>query len=477
MRLFSATRLAALVDGFDRRPAYAGLAGALSLAIGDGRIPAGVRLPSERDLGEALGVSRTTATRAYAVLREHGYAEARQGSGTFTRIPGGRARTLDRTLTPRPGDDAAIDLGCASSSAPPGVAAAYAAAVAALPAYLAGHGYYPSGLPELQSALAASYTARGLRTSPEQVVVTSGALGAIAAVARAVVRPGDRVLVEAPGYPNARQAFAAQGARLLPVPVDDHGWDVDLLAGSARQARAAYVVPDFHNPTGRLMADPARALVGRSLAAAGTVVVIDESLQPLTLDGGPTPAPLASYVEEAGGSAVVVGGASKVFWGGLRLGWMRVPPALVDAVSEARLSMDLGSPVVEQLALLELLTGADDTVARHRARLREQRDALAAALRERLPAWTFTPPSGGLAMWCTLPRPVAVPLAAEAERRGVVLAPGPLFAPQGGYAAHVRIPFTRPTDELVRAVGLLAEAWAATEDTTATTTPRRPLVA
>src|SRR5699024_3458932 len=125
--------------------------------IGDGRSGLSVRLPSERELTEALGVSRTTVTRAYAVLRDTGYARARQGAGTFTRVPGGRARAHDRALLPRPDDHDAIDLNCAAASAPPGVAAAYAAAAAELPAYLRGHGYFPAGMPRLQAALAATY--------------------------------------------------------------------------------------------------------------------------------------------------------------------------------------------------------------------------------------------------------------------------------------------------------------------------------
>jgi DNA-binding transcriptional regulator YhcF (GntR family) len=99
-RLISAGRVATLVGGFDRSPAYAGLADALILLIGDGRIALDVRLPSERELTDALGVSRTTVTRAYAELRDAGYAAARRGAGTFTRVPGGRARAHDRALLP-----------------------------------------------------------------------------------------------------------------------------------------------------------------------------------------------------------------------------------------------------------------------------------------------------------------------------------------------------------------------------------------
>src|SRR6478736_6930764 len=219
-RAVSAARVAALVQGFDRTPAYAGLADALTLLIGDGRIGLGTRLPSERELTEALGVSRTTVTRAYAALRDAGYAEARRGAGTFTRVPGGRSRAHDRALLPRPGDGDAIDLNCSAPSAPPGIARAYADAAGDLPAYLGGHGYFPAGLPELQAAVAASYDARGLPTSPDQVMVTPGALTAASIVAQAFSRPGDRVLVESPVYPNATDALRHAGARLTPVAVD-----------------------------------------------------------------------------------------------------------------------------------------------------------------------------------------------------------------------------------------------------------------
>ena len=462
-RTVSASRVAQLVAGFDRHPAYAGLAAGLRVAIGDGRIPHDTRLPSERELTAALSVSRTTVTRAYAELREQGYAVARQGAGTFTRIPGGRARTLDRALSPRAESEATIDLNCAASSAPPGVAAAYAAAVAALPAYLSGHGYFPAGLPELQAAIARSYDARGLPTEPDQIMVTAGALAAGAVAAHTLVRPGDRVLVESPVYPNAPRAFARAGGRLVPAPVDDAGWDIDQLTTTIGRARprAAYFIPDFQNPTGHLMSDADRAVAARALAESGTVVVVDECLQQLRLDSTEEPRPLAAHVTEAGGTALTVGGASKAFWGGLRIGWLRAPTDWLAPLTEARLTLDLGAPVVEQLALLSMLDHADDTLAHQRDRLRGQRDTLAAALTAALPDWRFRLPQGGLALWCELPAPLAVPLAEEAERRGVLVSPGPVFAPEGGFASRVRIPFTRPEAELHQAVEALADAWPA----------------
>ncbi|MBD8868971.1 MocR-like transcription factor YczR [Nocardioides donggukensis] len=460
--LVTAGRVATLVGDFPRSPAYVGLADALRMLVTDGRIPHGTRLPSERDLTAALAVSRTTVTRAYAELRERGYAEARQGAGTFTRLPGGPDRATDRTLTPRAGGRDLIDLTCAAASAPPGLAAAYEAALTDLPAYLSGHGYFPAGLPELQRAIAARYDARGLPTDPDQVMVTPGALAGTAVVARACTDPGDRVLVETPGYPNAVHALTQRSTRIVGTAVDPDGWDLDAVAAAIRQASptAAYLVPDFQNPTGNLMSDADRARYARELARSRTLAIVDEAHQSLALDGQPMPRPMAAHVEEAGGEAVTVGSASKMMWGGLRLGWIRVPHGRRDAVTRARLMLDLGAPVLEQLTLTRLLADPEPVVAAHRDRLREQRDRLAAAVRAELPDWEFRLPGGGLALWCRLPVPLSSRVVAEAEALGVALAPGPVFARAGGHEHFVRLPWTRPADELEEAVRRLGRAWA-----------------
>ncbi len=456
-RSVSAPRVAGLVAGFNRSPAYVGLAEALTELVGDGRIGLDVRLPSERGLTEALGVSRTTVTRAYALLRDTGYAEARQGAGTFTRVPGGRSRVHDRCLVPSDDPDV-IDLNCAAASAPPGIAAAYADAAVELPAYLGGHGYFPAGLPQLQAAIAATYDARGLPTDPGQIMVTPGALAAAAIVAQAYTGPRDRVLVESPVYLNAVQAIRRSGARVSGVPVDHDGWDLDLVGETLRQARPTltYLIPDFQNPTGNLMTDEERREYAGHLRRSGAVAVIDETLQGLALDDLQMPAPFASFDERT----ITLGSASKAYWGGLRVGWIRAPEAEMPRLTRARLGLDLGAPVMEQLVLTRLITDGGAILDRQRERMREGREALLAMIAGGLPDWRFRRPSGGLAVWCELPAARATALAAEAERLGVVIAPGTAFAPEGGLDRFVRVPWTRPVAELEDAVHRLADAWA-----------------
>ena len=469
-RTISATRVAALVGDFDRTPAYAGLAEALTELVGDGRIPYDTRLPSERELTEALAVSRTTVTRAYAALRESGYAAARQGAGTFARVPGGRSQVTDRALLPRPDAHDAIDLGCAAASAPPGVAAAYAEAAAELPAYLSGHGYFPVGLPALQAAIAASYDARGLPTEPDQIMVTPGALTAASIVATAFTGPRDRVLVESPVYPNATQALRSSGARLVGSPVDPDGWDLAAVGTALREVAPtlAYLIPDFQNPTGHLMGDDQREVYAAHLRRSGTLAVVDEAHQALALDDQEMPRPFAAYAP----STITLGSASKSVWGGLRLGWIRAPREQMEALTRARLGLDLGAPVMEQLVLARVLADPQPLLTAHRDRLREQRDRLLLALDEHLPTWRYVRPTGGLAVWCELPSASATALVAEADRAGVFVAPGPAFAAEGGLDRFVRIPWTRPADDLEEAVRRLAGAWESVSSRTTSTAAR-----
>jgi len=454
-----------LVGEFDRHPAYRGLTRKLQELIGDGRIPLGARLPSERAVTQALGVSRTTVTRVYEELVASGYACARRGSGTFTAVPEERRRAHDRTLNPLgaaqlPLD--AINLNCAASAATPGVAAAYAACLEALPAYLATEGYLPSGLPALQAKVAAHFNARGLPTTPQQIVITSGALSAIAIVAHALSSPGDRVMVESPVYPNALSALKLGGGRLVVSPLADplgtNGWELDAIEATLRQTapRLAYLIPDFQNPTGFLMSDDDRARYAAALRATRTVAVVDETLQPTNLSANTMPAPFACHAPDA----ITIGSASKMFWGGLRVGWIRASKPVVERIIQARVSLDLGSSLFDQLVVTELL-GRNDVLVQRCDQLRAQRDALASLLRRHLPTWRFRVPEGGLALWVQLPEGSSTRFAAGVEREGVFLAPGPVFAAEGGSDTWLRIPYAKPEGQLTTAVERMASVWGA----------------
>ncbi len=455
----SAARTARLVGTLGAgRPAYRALADALRLAVADGRIAAGTRLPSERELTAALDVSRTTVTRAYAVLRDSGYLTSRRGSGSVATLPSGSRQRSAGSLFPADvGDDDVIDLTCAATRAPAGVVEAYERAVGQLPRYLAGAGYLTLGVPELREVIAERYTARGLATDPDQVLVTSGAVAGIGVVLRALIGHGDRVVVETPGYPNTIDAARRGGARLVPLAMDPDGWDVAEAARTVRSAAAAValLIPDFHNPTGALMADDDRAVLARALRQARTVPVIDETIAEVDLDGGSMPLPFAAHDARA----ITVGSSSKSHWGGLRTGWVRAPRTALASLVEARVTSDLGAPVLEQLVLLELMRIAPGLTEARRTDLRAARAALTTALATRLPELRFRVPRGGLFLWCELPDGVdATSVALAAEDEGLLVAAGPRFALTGGLDRWVRLPYVMSPEVMTEAVARLERA-------------------
>ncbi len=459
-RVMAAGRVAALIGDFDREPAYRGLAEGLRVLITDGRVPVGVRLPSERELTDALGVSRTTVTRAYAELRDHGFLVSRQGSGSIASLPVRPGLRNDHLLPPGDTPEGKIDLTCAAPVPGPGILAAYENAVTELPGYLASTGYYPSGLQVLREAVAERYTARGLATTPEQVMIVPGAQAGISIAARALIRRGTSTLVESPTYPNAIATLKHCGGRLLSSPVGREDPEAEELLTAIKQAspQVAYLIPDFHNPTGHLLSDDSRRRVADAFAVAGTVPIIDESMVELALEGQQMPAPFASYFPDA----ITVGSLSKPFWGGIRIGWLRAPHARMDDMFRSRLSLDLGAPLLEQLVGVELLRNHTDLIAHRRSQLRVSRDAGLEALALHLPDWKVLRPTGGLNLWCELPAAHSSDLVPHAAARDVLLAPGPSFAPEGGLDRFLRVPYTQPAQILADAIGRLAEAWQAT---------------
>lgn len=446
----------ALNDLHDQRaPLYIALADRLRLLVGDGRVPVGVRLPSERTLSSATGLSRATVTAAYRRLVEDGWAEARRGAGTWTRLP---SEAPSGAWVPAPHQAGVIDLAHAAPAAPPQVHAAFAGALADLPRFLPGHGYFPTGLPDLRARIADRYRARGLPTTPEQIVVTGGALHAVAVALRVLAGSGDRVLVEHPSYPNALDAVAAAGAGAVAVTLDADRPDAFAaeVHRIARQTapRAAYLMPDFQNPTGLLATVDLRRRVAASLQQAGTVAVVDETLVDLGLDAE-APEPFAA---QARADLVISAGTlSKSVWGGLRVGWLRADPETARRLSTAAARDQLSGPVLEQLAACHLFDMLDDVVQTQRERLRTQRQALTDALARHLPAWRARVPAGGLVLWCALPGAMSSALAATAENHGLRLAAGPRFGLGQAFEDRLRLPFTQPAEVLEPAVERLSQ--------------------
>ncbi|GAA4001897.1 PLP-dependent aminotransferase family protein [Allokutzneria multivorans] len=461
----SGPRLASFLGSWrrpDGRGAAVDLAAALRVLFLDGRLPVGTRLPAERELAEALGVSRTMVTTAMDSLRENGMVASRRGAGSWISVPG---KEPDRTGWSLHPPSTVIDMAHASPFAPPGLAAAVDRARLRLPELLNSHGYQSFGLPEPRELIARRYTERGLPTTPDQVMITNGAQHALTLALRLHVGPGQRVLVDNPTYPTAVDGIRAAHALPVAVPLDRDGWDLDSVEATLRQAapRLAYFVVDFQNPTGLRMSAPDRERLAHALRRARTLAVVDETLVELDLEGDPVdaPPPLAAFAEDW---VILAGSASKAYWGGLRMGWLRAPAELVHRLGESRPSMDLGSPVFEQLVLAELLADGEAILAPRREEFARRRDFMVELLAEHCPEWTVNRPPGGLNLWCDLGKPLSTQLAMAVGRHSVQAVPGSRFAAHGGLEQWMRLPYTLPDDQLAEAVRRIGAAWSGLAD-------------
>jgi DNA-binding transcriptional MocR family regulator len=456
MASLSARALAALIVGWRDLavgPAYAALADRVRLLILDGRIALGTRLPAERELAAQLSLSRTTVSAAYADLRDSGHLESIRGSGSIARLPRAAGYVHDVLATDQ------LDFSKATLPSHPAVADAAQRAAATLPTFLGESGFDTVGLRVTRQAIADRYTARGLPTDPDEILVTVGAQHAIALLSNTLLSRGDRAIIESPSYPHAVEALRGAGARLVAVPVTaEGGWDESALEQAFQRTSPvlAYLMPDNHNPTGATMPRPLRQKVVALAAQQGTTLIIDETIGGLELDGQQPEPPLATL-----GRAVLLGSVGKSVWGGLRIGWIRAERELIQRVARHRFMTDLGTPVLEQLILVELLADFDRILADRRDYLRASRDHLIRRLAERVPEWRVPHVAGGITTWVELGLPISSQLALAARSEGLVIAAGSRFGVEGLFERFIRIPFTYPPDVIDRGVDALAAAWRA----------------
>lgn len=447
----SARALAAALGGWrTREPAYAALADGIRLLCLDNRIAARTALPAERELAAALDLSRATIARAYRSLRESGHIESLRGSGSVT--------------VPRPGREPgrvavgydAVDLQQASPAAWPGLAGVISDVAGDAARLVSRSGYDVQGSRDLRAALAERYTRAGVPTTPDEVMVTSGAQSAIHLLAEVLLARGDRVIIETPTYPHAAEALRGAGARLVGVPVTtQRGWDLDRAAQAFGRVgpTAAYLMPRFQNPTGRSMEATEEAAIAAAAHRAGTLLVVDETTADLAIGAG---APGPAFVGEP---VIRVGSLGKTVWGGLRIGWIRADRELIVRLIASRPPRDLGTPEFEQAVAVRVLARMGEVLDQRADLLREGRDVVTRALADRLPAWDVPRVDGGVALWVGLDAPLSSGLVLAARDEGVYLSAGSRFAVDGAYDRHLRIPFTAPAADLRRAVDVLARVW------------------
>src|SRR5450432_2663962 len=432
--------IAVLLEDWASRPGTlpTRLAAAFDRAIARGEIPPGARLPSERALAEALAVSRTTVVAAYERLRQDGRVESRVGSGTRVHPGDSAMEAPDRSRE--------VSLPATSTLVLRTVAEDPAGSISFLAAHLPGasevlekawagsrreisalarqHGYMPLGLPALRAALARHLTSRGLPTREEQILVTNGAQQGIDLIASHMLAPGDEVVAEDPTYPGALDLFAAARARVVATAPAAEPGALEQIAAAIRRPRARllYLLPTFHNPTGAVLPERPRREIARLSEQTGVAVIEDHTLSDLSL-GPEAPLPIAAFAKAA--PILTIGSFSKLFWVGLRIGWIRGPEPLIHRLARRKAMDDLGSSVLSQAVAVRLLESVDAVTALRRGQVEARFEAMSKALTRLLPDWKWRKPAGGLTLWVRIPRGNASELAQVAARHGVSVLPGP----------------------------------------------------
>jgi 2-aminoadipate transaminase len=447
---------------------------AIESAIAAGELAPGEKLPPTRDLAELAGVNHLTAARAYRRLAELGLVAGRVGSGTFVRaaapvageeprgtsssdasawqhyvLPEDRETYGDRMLNEmfqhRDREDVIpLMVGYPSPRLFPRVRLAeIAAQVLSEEGDRALQYGDVDGVPELRAELARLGRRWGGVDQPDEIVCTSGARQALTLTARAMVRPGDVSAIESPSFVAPIEALKDAGARILPVPMDDRGLDVEALEQLLRrhEIRVLTIQPRLHNPTGRDLAPGRRERLVELARRHGFFIIEDGVYSDLRFEGEPLPSLRALDPDHV----VYVDSLSKTVAPGLRMGWVAASGPVLDRITREKRNDDMAGATLSQLMIARYLAAGeyDEHLEGAIAFHRERCEALLGAVDKHLEGLaTCTRPSGGAHLWLELAdRLDERDLYAEAHRQGVTFLPGTAMVPGRPRSTRIRISY------------------------------------
>ncbi len=464
-------------------PMYRQLAAELREQIVSGAMAEGYRLPPERELASRLEVNRTTVLQAYQQLKDEGLIASKVGKGTFVlplqhletaRIPVVRHEPIDEEPKPsvvRPPwsvlfsdysnrftyhdiasaeraqrGDTIIDFATGSpnpADIPDDLLRSVSIEAFESPI---------DGFDELRALLAEHMSTRGVQCDVRNVMVLSGSEQGIDLIVRAFVNPGDCVLVEQSTFFPALQTFRSADARIIGVPVDEHGMRTDLLDGYCARFRPKliYTVPTFQNPTGTTLPPERRSELIDVARRYQCLIVEDDAYGDLWYGGESSDAhrPIPLKGMENAGYVMYLSTFSKTVTSGLRTGWVVADPHVINRLAALRRMVDQHTSTSSQRICLELLK--EGRVAEHLRGLikayRIRRDAAIAALERYAPDEVYwTVPAGGYYIWVSLPDGVrSLDVLESCRSQGVTFMPGSVFDVDEMDDSHIRLNFVRP---------------------------------
>ncbi len=454
-------------------------------AIEAGELAPGEKLPPTRALALEAGINHLTAARVYRRLAEDGYVTASVGRGTFVRsltpaaaeeqgddwqayvLPDRPSTYQEEMLSDAfrlPGEEGMISLatGFPSPHFHPAKEMAKIAKDVFADEGVGALSYLPAaGLPQLRESLAELGRKRGFASDASEIIVTSGAQQAIDLTARALLGPGDVVAVESPTFTGSLLALRATGARVIGIPVDQDGLDVDALEQvlARHEVRLCALQTACQNPTGVDLSAERRIRLAE-LAVERNLFVLEDGVYSDLRFEGERPPPLR---QAAPGHVIYVNSLSKVVGGGLRVGWIAARGPVRERLAMLKQGADFHTPtLVQHMAARYLESGAyERQLAAGMPYYRERRDAMMAALERHLAGeYDATVPQGGHHVWVTLRRPVEErTLYSEAVRHGVSFTPGGAVSAERRQRTSLRLSFSLvEPDDLEEGVRRLARA-------------------
>lgn len=443
-------------------PLYKQLALALTKAIETGQLRNGQRLPPERRLAEDLRLSRTTIVNAYRLLEQNGSVSSRIGSGTYIGEDAVAAplppmpwnqlllphlssplSSILRSLLAIPA--AADSISLAAGMPDPALYPLDMLQQLQQPIPSSDLGYLPiEGYAPLRRELASWLKNRQLHLDAEDIMILSGSQQGLYLLCKCFISPGDSIVVESPTYLGAIQVFQAAGARLLTLPGPLNSQSLPFLEDYLVRYRPKlfYLGSSFQNPSGR-SPDASMCQKFLDLAAKYHLVIVEDDAYGHLHYETPAPQPLKS--RDHYGGVLYLGSASKIFFPGLRTGWLAAPREVLNRLAEEKQYADLHSNNLAQLCLAEYMrSGQADAHLRHiRVHYQRRRDALAQALKRHCSAdLAFELPLGGFYLWCRLKgEGSAQALLYEAARQGVSFVPGEAFYADRAGSDYFRLCF------------------------------------
>ena len=392
---------------------------------------------------------------AFGILEAAGHIAALVGSGTRVRSGRAAVSTDGRLFSFSEAAPGLIDLSTGALPASEVVRRVLLEDHVDLDEYFDTDGYFPAGLPILRAAIAERLTRDGVPTVLQQIVVTNGAQHASYLASQLLVSAGDTVLVEETTYRGELAELRLLGARVESVPLTAAGLALDLVDRGLRRAPVTlYCQTSIHNPAGLTMAPSHRKALAALLDHYGVPVVEDCCSYDLTASGLPA---LMLAGEMSDDLVLTIGTLSKLFWGGLRIGWLRASSTRIRQLIERRKAEDLASPISTQVVATNLMTHVGEARQERRALLQAGREATCEVVSDVFPAWVWTASQGGTGLWIDTHNDSSA-LAEAAKRVGVRLAPGPGYSAYDGQRTMLRLPVWHEPESLEKALGMLRRA-------------------